>query len=134
MIFLGGKEKGTLKEIEEMLGRETIDSFNTGESRGKEVSHSLNYTKLGKSLMSMDELAVMNGNKCILQLRGVRPFLSDKYDITKHPNYRYLSDADPQNAIDIGKFLSCKLKVNPTDTFEVFETDTSEETQAAETN
>ncbi|MDY3243274.1 MAG: type IV secretory system conjugative DNA transfer family protein [Candidatus Limiplasma sp.] len=134
MIFLGGKEKGTLKEIEEMLGRETIDSFNTGESRGKEVSHSLNYTKLGKSLMSMDELAVMNGNKCILQLRGVRPFLSDKYDITKHPNYRYLSDADPQNAFDIGKFLSCKLKVNPTDTFEVFETDTSEETQAAETN
>ena len=92
MIFLGGKEKGTLKEIEEMLGKETIDSFNTGESRGKEVSHSLNYTKLGKPLMSMDELAVMNGNKCILQLRGVRPFLSDKYDITRHPNYRYLSD------------------------------------------
>ena len=127
MIFLGGKEKGTLKEIEEMLGKETIDSFNTGESRGKEVSHSLNYTKLGKPLMSMDELAVMNGNKCILQLRGVRPFLSDKYDITRHPNYRYLSDADPKNAFDIGKFLSCKLKVNPTDTFEVFETDTSEE-------
>ena len=134
MIFLGGKEKGTLKEIEEMLGKETIDSFNTGESRGKEVSHSLNYTKLGKPLMSMDELAVMNGNKCILQLRGVRPFLSDKYDITKHPNYRYLSDADPKNAFDIGKFLSCKLKVNPTDTFEVFETDTSEELQAAEEN
>ena len=134
MIFLGGKEKGTLKEIEEMLGKETIDSFNTGESRGKEVSHSLNYTKLGKPLMSMDELAVMNGNKCILQLRGVRPFLSDKYDITRHPNYRYLSDADPKNAFDIGKFLSCKLKVNPTDTFEVFETDTSEELQAAEEN
>ena len=134
MIFLGGKEKGTLKEIEEMLGKETIDSFNTGESRGKEVSHSLNYTKLGKPLMSMDELAVMSGNKCILQLRGVRPFLSDKYDITRHPNYRYLSDADPKNAFDIGKFLSCKLKVNPTDTFEVFETDTSEELQAAEEN
>jgi len=134
MIFLGGKEKGTLKEIEEMLGRETIDSFNTGESRGKEVSHSLNYTKLGKPLMSMDELAVMNGNKCILQLRGVRPFVSDKYDITRHPNYRYLSDADPKNAFDIGKFLSCKLKVNPTDTFEVFETDTPEELQAAEEN
>lgn len=134
MIFLGGKEKGTLKEIEEMLGKETIDSFNTGESRGKEVSHSLNYTKLGKPLMSMDELAVMNGNKCILQLRGIRPFLSDKYDITRHPNYRYLSDADPKNAFDIGKFLSCKLKVNPTDTFEVFETDTSEELQAAEEN
>ena len=134
MIFLGGKEKGTLKEIEEMLGKETIDSFNTGESRGKEVSHNLNYTKLGKPLMSMDELAVMNGNKCILQLRGVRPFLSDKYDITRHPNYRYLSDADPKNAFDIGKFLSCKLKVNPTDTFEVFETDTSEELQAAVPN
>lgn len=134
MIFLGGKEKGTLKEIEEMLGKETIDSFNTGESRGKEVSHSLNYTKLGKPLMSMDELAVMNGNKCILQLRGVRPFLSDKYDITRHPNYCYLSDADPKNVFDIGKFLSCKLKVNPTDTFEVFETDTSEELQAAEEN
>ena len=134
MIFLGGKEKGTLKEIEEMLGKETIDSFNTGESRGKEVSHSLNYTKLGKPLMSMDELAVMNGNKCILQLRGVRPFLSDKYDITRHPNYRYLSDADPKNAFDIGKFLSCKLKVKPTDAFEVFETDTSEELQAAEEN
>lgn len=134
MIFLGGKEKGTLKEIEEMLGKETIDSFNTGESRGKEVSHSLNYTKLGKPLMSMDELAVMNRNKCILQLRGVRPFLSDKYDITRHPNYRYLSDADPKNAFDIGKFLSCKLKVNPTDTFEVFETDTPEELQAAEEN
>lgn len=132
MIFLGGKEKGTLKEIEEMLGKETIDSFNTGESRGKEVSHSLNYTKLGKPLMSMDELAVMNGNKCILQLRGIRPFLSDKYDITRHPNYRYLSDADPKNAFDVEKFLSCKLKVNPTDTFEVFETDTSEELQAAE--
>ena len=134
MIFLGGKEKGTLKEIEEMLGKETIDSFNTGESRGKEVSHSLNYTKLGKPLMSMDELAVMNGNKCILQLRGVRPLLSDKYDITRHSNYRYLSDADPKNAFDVGKFLSCKLKVNPTDTFEVFETDTSEELQAAEEN
>ena len=134
MIFLGGKEKGTLKEIEEMLGRETIDSFNTGESRGKEVSHSLNYTKLGKPLMSMDELAVMNGNKCILQLRGVRPFLSDKYDITRHPNYCYLSDADPKNVFDIGKFLSCKLKVNPTDTFEVFETDISEELQDAEKN
>ena len=134
MLFLGGKEKTTLKEISEILGKETIDSFNTGESRGKEVSHSLNYTKLGKPLMSMDELAVMNGNKCILQLRGVRPFLSDKYDITRHPNYRYLSDADPKNAFDIGKFLSCKLKVNPTDTFEVFETDTSEELQAAEEN
>ena len=134
MIFLGGKERTTLKELAETLGRETIDTYNTGESRGKETSHSLNYQKLGKELMSVDELAVLDGRKCILQLRGVRPFLSDKYDITRHPNYRYLSDADPQNAFDIGKFLSCKLKVNPTDTFEVFETDTSEELQAAEEN
>ncbi len=134
MIFLGGKEKGTLKEIEEMLGKETIDSYNTGESRGREVSHSLNYTKLGKALMSMDELSVMNGSKCVLQLRGVRPFLSDKYDITRHPNYKYLSDANSKNAFDIEKFLSHKLKIKPTDTFEVFETDVSDETEAADEN
>jgi len=132
MIFLGGKEKGTLKEIEEMLGKETIDSFNTGESRGREISHSLNYTKLGKALMSMDELSVMNGSKCVLQLRGVRPFLSDKYDIIRHPNYKYLSDADPRNAFDIEKFLSHKLKLKPTDTFEVFETDVPNEPEAAD--
>ena len=134
MIFLGGKEKGTLKEIEEMLGKETIDTYNAGESRGREVSHSLNYSKLGKALMSMDELSVMNGSKCVLQLRGVRPFLSDKYDITRHPNYKYLSDADPRNAFDIEKFLSHKLKVKPTDTFEVFETDVSDEPKAADVN
>ena len=134
MIFLGGKEKGTLKEIEEMLGKETIDSFNTGESRGRETSHSLNYTKLGKALMSMDELSVMNGSKCVLQLRGVRPFLSDKYDITRHPNYKYLSDADPRNAFDIERFLSHKLKVKPTDTFEIFETDVPDEPEAADEN
>ena len=87
------------------------DTFNTGESRGREVSHSLNYQKLGKSLMSMDELAVMDGGKCILQLRGVRPFLSDKYDITAHPNYRYLSDSDPKNAFHIEKYLSRQLKL-----------------------
>ena len=134
MIFLGGKEKGTLKEIEEMLGKETIDSFNTGESRGREVSHSLNYTKLGKALMSMDELSVMNGSKCVLQLRGVRPFLSDKYDITRHPDYKYLSDADLKNTFDIEKFLSHGLKVKPTDTFEVFETDVPDEPEAADEN
>lgn len=134
MIFLGGKEKGTLKEIEEMLGKETIDSYNTGESRGREISHSLNYTKLGKALMSMDELSVMNGSKCVLQLRGVRPFLSDKYDITRHPNYQYLSDADPKNAFDIEKFLSHKLKLKPTDTFDVLETDASDEPEAADDN
>ena len=94
MLFLGGKEKSTLKEISEILGKETIDLYNTGESRGKETSHSLNYQKTGKELMSMDELSVMDGSKCILQLRGVRPFLSNKYDLTKHPRYKYLSDED----------------------------------------
>ena len=125
-IFLGGKEPTTLKELAAALGKETIDTFNTGESRGREVSHSLNYQKLGKELMSQDELAVMDGGKCILQLRGVRPFLSDKYDITKHPNYKYLSDADPRNALDIEKFLSTKLKPKPDEVYEVFEVDTSE--------
>lgn len=125
-VFLGGKEPTTLKELSAALGKETIDTFNTGESRGREISHSLNYQKLGKELMSQDELAVMNGGKCILQLRGVRPFLSDKYDITKHPNYKYLSDADPRNAFDIEKFLSTKLKPKPDEVYEVFEVDASE--------
>ena len=120
-IFLGGKEPTTLKELSAALGKETIDTFNTGESRGRERSHSLNYQKLGKELMSQDELAVMNGGKCILQLRGVRPFLSDKYDITKHPNYKYLSDANPKNAFDIEKFLSTKLKLKSEEEFEVFD-------------
>ena len=120
-IFLGGKEPTTLKELSAALGKETIDTFNTGESRGRERSHSLNYQKLGKELMSQDELAVMNGGKCILQLRGVRPFLSDKYDVTQHPNYKYLSDANPKNAFDIEKFLSTKLKLKPEEEFEVFD-------------
>lgn len=120
-VFLGGKEPTTLKELEAMLGKETIDTFNTGESRGRETSHSLNYQKLGKALMSQDELAVMDGGKCILQLRGVRPFLSEKYDITKHPNYRYTADADPKNTFDIEKFLSTKLKLKADETYEVFE-------------
>lgn len=127
LIFLGGKEKSTLKEMAETLGKETIDTFNTGESRGREVSHSLNYQKLGKELMSVDELAVMDGGMCILQLRGVRPFLSRKYDITKHPNYRYLSDADPRNAFDIAAFLSTRLKLKANDTYETFEAKVSEE-------
>ena len=127
LIFLGGKEKSTLKEMAETLGKETIDTFNTGESRGREVSHSLNYQKLGKELMSVDELAVMDGGMCILQLRGVRPFLSRKYDITKHPNYRYLSDADPRNAFDIADYLSTRLKLKANDTYETFEAKVSEE-------
>ena len=118
-LFLGGKEPGTLKDLAAALGKETIDSYNTGESRGREVSHSLNYQKLGKELMSQDELAVMDGGKCILQLRGVRPFLSDKYDITKHPLYRYTSDFDKRNAFDIERYLSHHLKLKSEDTFEV---------------
>ena len=127
LLFLGGKEKTTLKEMEELLGKETIDTFNTGESRGRETSHSLNYQKLGKPLMTVDELAVMNGNKCILQVRGVRPFLSDKYDLTKHPNYRYLSDADPKNAFDIEKYLSAVLKLRLEEEFTVYEIETEED-------
>lgn len=127
LLFLGGKEKTTLKEMEELLGKETIDTFNTGESRGRETSHSLNYQKLGKPLMTVDELAVMNGNKCILQVRGVRPFLSDKYDLTSHPNYKYLSDADPKNALDIEKYLSTRLKLKLEDEFNIYEIDVSDE-------
>ena len=123
-IFLGGKEPTTLKELSAALGKETIDTFNTGESRGRETSHSLNYQKLGKELLSQDELAVMDGGKCILQLRGVRPFLSDKYDITKHPNYRLTADADPRNAFDIEQFLSTRLKPKPHERYEVYEVDT----------
>lgn len=134
MIFLGGKERTTLKELAETLGRETIDTYNTGESRGKETSHSLNYQKLGKELMSVDELAVLDGRKCILQLRGVRPFLSDKYDITKHPYYKYLSDADPRNAFHIDCFLSCRMKPKADESYHVFETSVDEDETAAETD
>ena len=124
-IFLGGKEPTTLKELAAVLGKETIDTYNTGESRGRETSHSLNYQKLGKELMSQDELAVMDGGKCILQLRGVRPFLSDKYDITKHPNFKYTADADKKNAFDIEAFLSARLKLKPDEVCDVYEVDTT---------
>ena len=126
-IFLGGKEPTTLKELAAALGKETIDTYNTGESRGRETSHSLNYQKLGKELMSQDELAVMDGGKCILQLRGVRPFLSDKYDITKHPNFQYTADADDKNAFDIEAFLSTRLKPKPNEVYDVFEVDVDTE-------
>ena len=126
-IFLGGKEPGTLKELAAALGKETIDSYNTGESRGREVSHSLNYQKLGKELMSVDELAVLDGGKCILQLRGVRPFLSNKYDLTKHPLYRYTADCDKKYAFDIERFLSHRLKLKPDDAVEVYQADLSGE-------
>ena len=104
-FFLGGKEKTTLKEVSEILGKETIDSFNTSETRGRELSHGLNYQKLGKELMTQDEIAVMDGGKCILQIRGVRSFFLDKYDITKHPNYKYLSDFDKKNTFDTERYI-----------------------------
>ena len=125
-IFLGGAEPTTLKELNQSLGKETIDTFNTGESRGREVSHSLNYQKLGKDLATIDELAVLDGGKCILQLRGVRPFMSNKYDITKHPNYKYLSDANPKNNFDIEKYLSTQLKTKPDEVYQVYEVDASD--------
>ncbi|MFR3727788.1 VirD4-like conjugal transfer protein, CD1115 family [Lacrimispora sp.] len=132
MVFLGGKEKTTLKDLSETLGKETIDMFNTSDTRGTQRSYGLNYQKLGKELMSMDELAVMDGGKCILQLRGVRPFLSDKYDITQHPNYKYLSDFDKRNTFDIEKYLSTKLKLKPDEVFDVYEIDLTDEPETAE--
>ena len=131
MIFLGGKEKTTLKDLSETLGKETIDMFNTSDTRGAQRSYGLNYQKLGKELMSMDELAVMDGGKCILQLRGVRPFLSEKYDITKHPQYKYLSDFDKRNTFDIEKYLSTKLKLKPDEVYDVYEIDLTDETETA---
>lgn len=126
-LFLGGSEPTTLKELSAALGKETIDTFNTGESRGRETSHSLNYQKLGKELASVDELAVLDGGKCILQLRGVRPFLSNKYDITKHPMYKYLSDYDEKNVFDIEKYLSTKLHPKPTEEYDLYEIDADSE-------
>ena len=124
-LFLGGKEKSTLKEISELLGKETIDSFNTSENRGTQISHGLNYQKLGKELMSQDEIAVMDGGKCILQLRGVRPFFSDKYDITKHPNYKYLADADKKNTFDVERYMKKKKQViSKNETFTMYEVGT----------
>ena len=120
-LFLGGKEKSTLKEISEVLGKETIDLYNTSETRSSNNSYGLNYQKTGKELMSQDEIAVMDGAKCILQLRGVRPFLSNKYDITKHPKYRQLSDYDKRNAFDIEKYRQHKLVVKPDDTFDLYD-------------
>ncbi len=131
-LFLGGKEKSTLKEMSEILGKETIDLYNTGESRGKETSHSLNYQKVGKELMSMDEISVMDGGKCILQLRGVRPFLSNKYDLLKHPKYYLTSDADEKNVFNIEKYLSHKLKIKPTDTVEVYDCTIEDTNEAAD--
>ena len=121
-LFLGGKEKSTLKEISELLGKETIDSFNQSENRGSQVSHGLNYQKLGKELMTQDEIAVMDGGKCILQLRGVRPFFSDKFDITRHPRYKYLADADKKNTFDIERYMKRRPAiVKPDEPFDLYE-------------
>ncbi len=120
-IFLGGTEQSTLKDLNATLGKETIDMYNTGESRGSQQSYNMNYQKLGHELMSVDELAVMDGNKCIVQVRGVRPFLSDKYDLTQHPNYKYTADADKKNWFDAEKFLNHELKLRPDDEYEVIE-------------
>lgn len=121
VLFLGGKERSTLKEISETLGKETIDLYNTSDTRGSQRSMGVNYQKLGKELMSTDELAVMDGGKCILQVQGVRPFFSDKFDITKHPQYKYLLDSSKKNYFDIAKFLSRRLTVKPDDVFECYE-------------
>ena len=130
-LFLGGKEPTTLKALSEALGKETIDTYNTGESRGRETSHSLNYQKLGKSLLTADELEVLDGGKCVLRLRGVRPFLSSKYDITRHPHYKYLSDADPKNAFDVERFIRRKMKVKADTVTDVYEVD-AEDTDCEE--
>ena len=139
MLFLGGKEKTTLKEISEILGKETIDSFNTSENRGKEISHGLNYQKLGKELMTQDEIATMDGGMCILQVRGIRPFFSKKYDITKHPNYKYLCDADKKNAFDVERYIRAQRKkkrtpavVEPEEPFDLYDIDLSDMNMAAE--
>lgn len=126
-LFLGGKEKSTLKEISELLGKETIDSYNQSENRGSQISHGLSYQKLGKELMTQDELAVMDGGKCIFMLRGVRPFLSDKYDLTRHPNYKYTADADPKNVFDMERYMKKqRAVVKPGDRFDVYEIDVNE--------
>ena len=126
-LFLGGKEKSTLKEISELLGKETIDSYNQSENRGSQISHGLSYQKLGKELMTQDELAVMDGGKCIFMLRGVRPFLSDKYDLTRHPNYKYTADADPKNVFDMERYMKKqRAVVKPGDRFDVYEIDVTE--------
>ena len=132
ILFLGGSEPTTLKELSTSLGKETIDSYNTGESRGREVSHSLNYQKLGKELMSIDELSVLDGNKCILRLRGVRPFLSDKYDLTRHPQFHLTMDADPANEFKIEQYLDHRLRLKPNEEYIVIDADEGSPFQKSE--
>ena len=134
-LFLGGKEKSTLKEISELLGKETIDSLSQSENRGAQTSHGLSYQKLGKELMTQDEIAVMDGGKCILQLRGVRPFFSDKYDLTKHPRYKYLSDADKKNVFDVERYMKRRPAiVKPDEPFDIYELSAKELTDEPDNN
>ena len=134
-LFLGGKEKSTLKEISELLGKETIDSLGQSENRGAQTSHGLSYQKLGKELMTQDEIAVMDGGKCILQLRGVRPFFSDKYDLTKHPRYKYLSDADKKNVFDVERYMKRRPAiVKPDEPFDMYELSAKELTDEPDNN
>ena len=125
-IFLGGSEPTTLKDLSEALGKETIDTFNTSDTRGNSPSYGTNYQKLGKELMSRDEIAVLDGSKCVLQLRGVRPFLSDKYDLTQHPNYKYTADYNERLCFDIERFLDHRMKLRASDEYEVVEADASD--------
>ena len=122
-VFLGGSEPTTLKDLSEALGKETIDTFNTSDTRGNSPSYGTNYQKLGKELMTRDEIAVLDGSKCVLQLRGVRPFLSDKYDLTQHPNYKYTADFDKRYTFDIEKFLNHRMKLKASEEYEVVEVD-----------
>ena len=134
-LFLGGKEKSTLKEISELLGKETIDSLSQSENRGAQTSHGLSYQKLGKELMTQDEIAVMDGGKCILQLRGVRPFFSDKYDLTKHPRYKYLSDADKKNVFDVERYMKRRPAiVKPDEPFDMYELSAKDLTDETDNN
>ena len=134
-LFLGGKEKSTLKEISELLGKETIDSLSQSENRGAQTSHGLSYQKLGKELMTQDEIAVMDGGKCILQLRGVRPFFSDKYDLTKHPRYKYLSDADKKNVFDVERYMKRRPAiVKPDEPFDMYELSAKDLTDKPDNN
>ena len=126
-LFLGGKEKETLKEISEMLGKETVDMFNTSVTRSNQSSYGQNFSKLARDLLSVDELAVMDGGKCILMVRGERPFLSPKYDLLKHPKYKYLADADKRNSFNVERFLSARLRMRPDDVYEVYEVDLPDE-------
>lgn len=131
MLFLGGKESSTLKEISETLGKETIDLYNTSDTRGQSRSYGLNYQKTGKELMSRDELAVMDGNKCILQLRGVRPFFSDKFDITKHKRYKELADYDKKNSFDMEAYMKHELKMSASEEFDYYEIEIGDEKESA---